>query len=61
LTLLKGRNANVEGLSVGDVVSTVAMQLGSEGISPMRLATPLKGLVHKQVVTRIRHLKLHNK
>ncbi|ARM74948.1 cbb3-type cytochrome c oxidase subunit I [Acidianus manzaensis] len=33
LTLLKGRSANLEGMSVSNVVSTIAMQLGYEGLS----------------------------
>jgi cytochrome c oxidase subunit 1/terminal oxidase heme-binding subunit I len=49
ITLLKGRSANVEGLSVSDTVTTIAMQLGYEGPSLNEISNKLTTAISRIV------------
>jgi cytochrome c oxidase subunit 1/terminal oxidase heme-binding subunit I len=49
ITLLKGRSANIEGLSVSDTVTTIAMQLGYEGPSLNEISNKLTTAISRIV------------
>ncbi|MCY0883246.1 MAG: hypothetical protein OWQ50_05485 [Acidianus infernus] len=49
ITLLKGRSVNVEGLSVSDTITTIAMQLGYEGPSLNEISNKLTTAVSRIV------------
>ncbi len=56
LTILKGRTANTEGLSIGEVINTVALQLGAPELTG--LSNPLSAIKAEELKIKTLFSKL---